>query len=97
MAGVSEDKPEAWVTLAVDQIDQSVAIAGFEKTKEACRGHRDRVDTPYVKAFNMIDKDLGIKMGKWFKQCGIPTDDAEETVRAVGKELVKIFPEERTP
>ena len=85
-----------WFTLAVDQVEHTVVIAGFAETKRECRYHCERVDTPYVKTFSLSAADLGRQMSGWFRKCGMPSDQASTAVQDVGKELLKMFPKEKT-
>ncbi len=83
---------EIWVTLAVDQVEQSVIVVGFAQTKKECKEHRSRVDTPYIKSFRLFEKGpLGNLMCDWFQKCGIPLLEAHEAVRGIGKELADIW------
>ena len=79
-----------FVTLAVDQFEQSVIIVGFADSKSGCRTHSSRIDTPYVKSFEITD-DLGTQMHTWFRSCGLPSSDSHRAVRDVGRELSQMM------
>lgn len=75
-----------FMTLAVDQIEQSVVVVGFAKTMLECRNHASRVTTPYVKTFEFND-GLGSQINIWLQSCGVPSRESAEAIRGIGREL----------
>ena len=86
----SHGYPPVFVTLAVDQVERSVIVVGFAANKAECCDHRDRVDTPYVKTFEIAD-DLGSHMYAWFRTCGVSSREATDAIRGVGRELSEML------
>ena len=81
-----------WITIAVDKIEMEVIIVGFASTLDECKGHRDRVDTPYVKTFR-IEDDLGICLNGWLLRCGMTSKDVVRAIRGIGHAVLNMMGE----
>lgn len=76
-----------WITIAVDPVTDKVLIVGFGDTKEDCREHAGRVDTPYVRSFQIND-DFGALLFGFLRDSGIPRSECTGIIQEIGRQLV---------
>ena len=79
-----------FVTIAVDPVKASVILVGIERTRDECGSHRQIVDTPYVRTFE-INEEFGVCLCGWFRECGLTSADATTCVRNVGREMLALL------